>query len=516
MKQGYLEACALAACVALALGLGFANLGGPSLWHDELVHVFVAKSVAAGEGALLPSSVFYPNAWGYAHVLGAFIALFGDSEFVVRAPSVLFSGINVVLLYLLARLWFGWRVALVAAFLLATSPWHVAWARQARMYELQATCYLVMLFAVWRYCMQPDLGRFRFDTGWALLALGAYVLGMLCSFHSILFLGAPLLFAACLLLPGLVQRQPITRLLASRPGRVLIAGTVLGGITALALYLNPNPVDQQAVFHGLGTELIDPARNQRDYYLRWLGENLGAGCLLIAIVGGMALAWRRDRAALFAVLAFVVPLVVLTFFIGYRRPRFLFFAYPFYAVLLAYGIAFIALHLRAAHAHPWRWPAAIVAAALLLRVGYTLLLLLGDSVELARGARNTLASSHPEWRPAGKWVRQHRQDHAVLTTTYLAALYYVGEVDDWFPSRYLPGEVQESGKPGLAGLDELKAFVAAHPRGYFLSERGRFENWAQHGVIGPEVSAALAWVEGNMRPVPEASTIDVQVYEWGY
>jgi len=207
---------------------------------------------------------------------------------------------------------------------------------------------------------------------------------------------------------------------------------------------------------------------------------------------------------------------VLTFLIGYRRPRFIFFAYPFYVVLLGFGIATLASWTRAWLPRLWRWPpAALVSSAFLLRVGWTVLLLFGDSIELALGARNTLASSHPEWRPAGEWVRENRQDHAVLTTTYLAALYYAGEVDDWFPSRYLPGEVQESGKPGLAGLDELKAFVAAHPRGYFLSERGRFENWAQHGVIGPEVSAELAWVEANMRRVPEASTIDVQVYAWG-
>lgn len=512
------EAIGLAACVALALALALPHLGAPSLWHDELVHVFVAKSVAAGEGARLPSGVFYPNAWGYSQLLGGVIALLGDAEWAVRMPSALISGLNVLLLYLLARRWFGPRVAIMAAFLLATSPWHVAWARQARFYELQVLCHLVFIYGAWEFLQSRSPRRMA---AFGALTATAYLIGMLCSFHSILFLGAPLILTALVITREWLQQSQqlgISEADAIPPFNaaiVFLGGGALGALTMLVLYLNPNPVDQQAVFHGLGPELVDPYRLVREYYLRWLGENLGAGCLLVALLGFAFMLYRRDKRGLFAVLAFIVPLLVLTFLIGYRRPRFIFFAYPFYVLALAYGLCMLARCAKWWAGERALWPMAAMALLLLARVSWTLLLLLGDSIGTAMGDRFTLAATHPEWRRAGGWVREHRNGHAVLTTTYLASLYYVGPTDDWFPNRYLPGEVQESGKPGLGSLKELQDFVAAHPKGFFISELGRFERWVEHGHIRHEIKPEVLWVREHMRRVHQASTEDVTVYEWG-
>lgn len=512
------EAVGVAACVALALALALPHLGAPSLWHDELVHVFVAKSVAAGEGARLPSGVFYPNAWGYSQLLGAVIALLGDAEWAVRLPSALISGVNVLLLYLLARRWFGGRVAFLAALFLASSPWHVAWARQARFYELQVLCHLVFTYGAWEFLQSRAPRRMA---AYGVLMATAYLMGMLCSFHSILFLGAPLVLTTLLIAQEWVRYRQQRR--TPEPDAspllntaiVFLGGGVLGVLTMLALYLNPNPVDQQAVFHGLGPELVDPYRLVREYYLRWLGENLGAGCLVVALLGFACMLYRRDRQGLFAVLAFIVPLLVLTFLIGYRRPRFIFFAYPFYVLALAYGLWMLARCARWWAGERALWPLAAMALLLLARVSWTLVLLLGDSIGTAMGDRFTLAATHPEWRRAGAWVQEHRDGHAVLSTTYLASRYYVGVTDDWFPNRYLPGEVQESGKPGLGSLKELQAFVAAHPKGYFISELGRFERWVDHGHIRHEIEPEVFWVREHMRRIDEASTGDVIVYEWG-
>jgi 4-amino-4-deoxy-L-arabinose transferase-like glycosyltransferase len=496
------EALAVTAIALLALALGLRNLDAPSLWHDELVHVYVAKSIATGEGARLPGGVFYPNALGYGHVLAAAIKVLGDSETAVRLPSVMFSVGAVLALYVLARAWAGRGVALLAALLLATSPWHVAWARQARMYELQALCYLLTMGGVWFAVFARSTAA---AAGWTALALGGYVLGMLCSFHSIIFLGAPMAWAVWLVRfhSGAPRRRAVV---------LFIACGLLGALTALLLYLNPNPVDQQAVFHGIGPGMPDPLRADRWYYVQWLADNLSLGCAMVAALGVLLLIWRRDPRGTFAALAFLVPLFVLTFLIGYRRPRFIYFAFPFYILAVGYGCHFLLLKLRA-----WRGRPVLLALCglFLLRLGWSLLALFGDSLATAGGNKNTLATSHPDWRHAGAWVKAHRQEHAVLTTTYLTTLYYAGGADDWFPNRYLPGEVQESGMPGLSNLAELQAFVREHPRGFFLSEKGRFETWAGHTALQRDIVPELEWIRAHMRLVPEASTEDVNVYAWG-
>jgi hypothetical protein len=152
------------------------------------------------------------------------------------------------------------------------------------------------------------------------------------------------------------------------------------------------------------------------------------------------------------------------------------------------------------------------AAALILvfgaRTALSTACLVEDSVSVARGKTDTLAGSHPDWRTACAYVRAHGNDGAVLTTSYLPVLYYAGRVDDWYPSRVVVWEYAESGLDGLKTLDDLKAFVVQHPRGYFLAEYRRFEH-------APYFAEDIAWVTANMRRIDEASSRDVTVYAWG-
>ncbi|MBN2307691.1 MAG: hypothetical protein JXR94_01895, partial [Candidatus Hydrogenedentes bacterium] len=66
----------------------------------------------------------------------------------------------------------------------------------------------------------------------------------------------------------------------------------------------------------------------------------------------------------------------------------------------------------------------------------------------------------------------------------------------------------DSGLPGLAGVEELAAFMAEHPRGYFLAEWRRFGHWK---FLADDVR----WVEEHMIRLDDASSPDVTVYAWG-
>lgn len=506
------EFALLAVAAVCALALGLTNLDGPSLWHDELVHVFVAKSVAAGQGFRLPSGTLYPSSMAYNAVLGGVVAVFGDGPAAVRAPSAVFSAVCVVLLYLLARRLLGRGCALVAAFALALSPWNVAWSREARLYTMLSAAYLAALYCAWRAFEAKDT---RTMAGWSVGAFAGYLVGVFTSYHALLFLG-PIGGYAVLRMLG-------ERRLASRHMGAVVCCTVVGLVTIGVLFLNPNRADQSAVFQtGLGGSLVDPARLDRLLYFRWLANNLSIGVLVTVFIGS-CLAFRRGWRGVFALLAFWVPVAVLTLLIGYRRPRFMFFAYPVYSALFALG----ASGLVQAVMLPWRTRSrgarflltgglAALSLLFLLRLGFSCVLLTGDSLEAAGGADTTLARRHPRWEGPCVYVREHGGEGAILTTTCLPVMYYVGRVDDWFPNRYQAWEEQESGLVGIGSLDGLRAFLGENPKGFYIAEEYRFEKWRLRPELRDTLGAEVTWVQAHMRRVPEASSKDVTVYAWDF
>lgn len=499
---------ALAGGVALmALALGLSHLGAPSLWHDELVHVYVAKHIAAAGWPALPSGNLYPSSIAYNYLLALFVGIFGDAEFVVRLPSVLLGACNAVLVYVLCRDWLGRSTAIAAALLFVISPWQVAWMRQARLYEFQVTSYLLLLLTGWRYFSAAP-GR---ALGFGVAAIGAYLVGVLTSFHSILYLGPVGVFAFIL---GLQEGRRDRRW-----AWALAACTALGLLTMLCFWLNPNPVDRAAVFQtGLGGELVDHTRADRFYYFHFLANNLSVGFFAVAVVGTLSLLLARDRRSLWVVFGFFVPVLVLTYLVGYRRFRFMFFAYPLYVMICAHGLIVLVTALRAYRRSVAHLLCAALIAVFLARLALSLLELTGDSLEAASGANTTLAIKHPQWRKAGAWVREHREDgDAVVSTTYLPAFHYAGPVDTWFPNRYTRWERQESGLEGLGSLAEFKEFLAAHPRGYFIAEASRFMLWSRHGDLVEVLRSEFEWVDTHMTKIDDASSDeDVGVWRWDF
>jgi uncharacterized membrane protein len=143
-QKQHLRLWMLAAIVLLAFGLRLYRLGVESLWYDETVSVYLAGQSLPALVAHTAGDIHPP---GYYVLLHAWTRLAGSSDFAVAFPSLFFGVLLVALAYWLGAKVLDTRVGLLAAFLVAVSPYNVWYSQEVRMYTLGAALGLGVLAA---------------------------------------------------------------------------------------------------------------------------------------------------------------------------------------------------------------------------------------------------------------------------------------------------------------------------------------------------------------------------------
>lgn len=134
--------------LGLAAWLRFLGIGSKSLWYDEAWSVALS-AVDLKTAVILVKGQIYPPL--YQILLHFWLLLFGTSETAARSLSAVFGLASVAALYNLTVRISGRRTALVAALILAVSPFHVEYSQEARGYSLLVLLSLVSydLLLVW-------------------------------------------------------------------------------------------------------------------------------------------------------------------------------------------------------------------------------------------------------------------------------------------------------------------------------------------------------------------------------
>lgn len=162
----------LAALVALAAALLFADLGGPRLWEDESDTALYARSIAthalplAWDGTTFVDSddglrvvpralgrplVMVGTPWLPYYAAAASFAVLGESEWSARLPFALAALGTVVALYLLVLRTTGCtRAAFASALLLLASTQFLLYGREARSYAPNMLLTVLVLWAFLR------------------------------------------------------------------------------------------------------------------------------------------------------------------------------------------------------------------------------------------------------------------------------------------------------------------------------------------------------------------------------
>lgn len=133
----------LAAVLILAAALRFAALDRQSLWDDEIFSLREAGLVSA------PAAPEQPYPPLYFLLLRAWLRLTAGSYVAARAFSALWGVLGVGLIYLAGARMISPAAGLLAAALVALSPYHLAYSQETRAYTMLFALSVASLWSLW-------------------------------------------------------------------------------------------------------------------------------------------------------------------------------------------------------------------------------------------------------------------------------------------------------------------------------------------------------------------------------
>lgn len=404
---------------------------------DELYQVLAARqhvidgtfSIAGGEP--------YERGRALTLLVAALFGTLGESAFVARLPALVCGSLAVALLFLWLRSHGERLAAWVAALLLAVDPASVMHAQMVRFYTPQLLLFLAGTIAT---AALVERRRPPLPTA-ALAAVSVAALHFAYEMQMVtaIGIGGLGLYAALVVGPALLAQAR-----AGWAGRLLLLGVLAGGAAAAFMLFRSGFVENA---RGLLTYVDLWARESADdrgYYAGMMLDaypGLWAGFALAVVLA----ASRQLRLTLLSVSIFGTAFVVQSL-LAWKAERYLFYALPFFFVVIGLAVARIGGPLAALVEGLVGRSAALRARPRLARGardvilgGLALFVVLSQPAILrsARSLRLDPSFRHPgqgkislSWsRAASVLAPLAQQSGAVVATDDLKAIYYLGRLD---------------------------------------------------------------------------------------
>jgi len=300
--------------------LRFYNLGGNSLWLDEASTLTFARQTLAGIWESTAGGEFNPPLFYW---LEHGMLLFGESEFVLRLLPALLGVLTIPVVYFIGKEFRDRDVGLIAAALLAFSPFHIFYSQEARAYAPMLFFFsLALLFYV--RASRSDETR-----SWVLFGLFSAV-----AFWMHFYAIVPV---AVLILHALVTRAGDIRrdLRSARNPVISVVAFVAASLPLLIVTVNLFLVRTSSAptFGVQGFDVVYQTLLQVSGF-----SDLIMAAFIVLFLVGVAVTWREDRnGALLLVFMMVLPLVA-SLALSSRMPmipRYLIYLLPVYFVGIA-------------------------------------------------------------------------------------------------------------------------------------------------------------------------------------
>ena len=575
------------AFILLAAYLRLANLGVPSFWVDELDFVDAAKSMLRVGEPLLDSGYPYPRAPLFTYSLMASFKLFGVSEFSSRLPSAIFGILAIPMMFVLGRGMFNERVGLLSALFLTISPFAIGWSRACRMYALFQLLFLAGAYFFYlgfehghppkfpfkgglekekggRHLFSPlEVGlrgvfqRWQLNLSYLLLA-GLSLLGSYSTHQNAgLFL---LTFIAYLLMMGIATAVNDGLTVALKSKYVILLAMILGALVLAYIVLPPirEFVTYAAEYQPKWAEVASAQNPWRIFEFFFDSGKLPFNLLFVA--GTILILKNWNRAGVFMLLTFFVPIVLFSFVFQYRKNDYVFHVYPLFYLIGAVALNFLIVKLGSLkfiesamtspliplqrgkkgvppqgsreNLPPYQGgikggfgrlsKESILIVVCLIWLPFTFNFRLAQKIpRLPDGSFNG-AIYHNEWKEAAAFLKDKVTDSDVLMSTLpLTVKHYFGRAE--YNLNVSNGDLAReknivaadgrlidfySGADIIEDVPELQSVLAAHPTGWLVVDNYRFEN----DVYVP--AAMRDFLLSRVKKVHETKNKTVSVYHW--
>ena len=322
-------------------------------------------------------------------------ALKGITEWNARIVPAIIGILTIPVLFFLIRKFFDVPTALLAALLLALSPWHLYWSQNARFYTALLLFYSLAIF-FFHLGLEQDRPRYLFL---CLLFLGLAAKERLLA----LFFVPVILVYICLLHLLSFERPKGWRF---RNAAIFIAPGLLG----ILLFAGPYLRNLSGWMEGFGF-----ANNNPFWLAGGFAFYVGLPVICLSLLGGAYLILQKSRVGLLLAVNAVLPISLLVIIapFHYTANRYAFVSLTSFLILSAVCVTTLIKRSN--------WPVNLLGLGTLL---ISLITPLGENVlyyQYQNGNRD-------DWKAAFAYVEQHRRPgDVVVSANRQLAKYYLSE-----------------------------------------------------------------------------------------
>lgn len=515
--------------IAAGTWLRTGNLSTASFWVDEVNVVYAAQSLNEGTGGVLPSGMVYTRAPVYTAVTAFFYRLLGVNETTSRIPAALFGILCIPLAYGVSRRVFSRQAALMTAFLVTFSHFEIGWSRVARMYTLLQCLALAIVWTFLKaYESMPStddvsskMQKQKVSLPWLVLC-GLLVLVAVFGVHMLaLFLGAGLLaYAALRAGLELVQQRGLSRWFNRYS--VTLGFTLLGVVCLWFVSAGLRSMIDNYLQYTPPWAVKGSAQN-RMVLFEFLIAMVRFPLAAFFFIGAMQCFVRDKKQAWVLFMAFGVPLLLLSGLFTHRVPTYIFYVYPFYLAIAAYGFINIAgfehglLQSRLGERVPGR---SVITALFLIIFFLSPWFRVSVKIPFFPDGKTNMAVTPDEWKEACRIVNNEKEEgELILASLPQVAYYYEVKADfglNWANlAQSRKKEFTKDGKlvdvyagiPFVQSLDELKRLTTQTAGWMLVSSYHR-----DHTAYIPE--EIRNYILNHLNPPRRTNNGTVLIYYW--
>lgn len=323
----------------LASIIRFYNPTFRSLWGDEVDSIFKTYDFAANQYSYSKPAFFDAISFPirecfqdgrqipvYFIALSLWDRMFGISEFSIRCFSIFLGMISIVVIFFISNKWFGKKTALLSAFLLSISPFHLMYSHEVRAYALLSILGPLSIYSFFELLKQLKAKNVFFYLLYAVLMLYSHYYGFLVYAVQILYLFLKKRVISVFALQFIIFTLYLPALINILRSNILI---VFKGDAVLP-YANYNFAFRVAsfLFAFMFGETIAP----------W-NPIIVVGIIVYFIIlfYQRKILWKNEIEQYIIFFVFI-PILMAGFFLKNSLPNYLMTVYPLFVIFVAYNI----------------------------------------------------------------------------------------------------------------------------------------------------------------------------------